>query len=119
MSNENFGFVEGMFEGISRAVELKKKGEKEEYKVFDWKKAEKILEEKGWPDAEAGLISDWDYTGGEIVKDKKKVHDSYTYLCSFWATPALLINGKYIDCWCYKEDSPGWDADTKWPTNIG
>lgn len=116
MTND-YGFVGGMLEGMSRRAEAEALGKKLRTMVFDWTKATKILEERGWPDAEAGLMSDWSCTGGTIVQDKEKVNDSYTYLASFWATPAILIDSEYIPCWSYIEDTPGWDEKTKWPNN--
>jgi hypothetical protein len=85
--------------------------------VFDWEKAAEIIRERGAKEAEAGLMSDWEYTGGAILSKGKPVkrEDTYTYLASTWARPQLLIEGEYIDCWKYQKDTPKWDAETLWP----
>ena len=83
--------------------------------VFDWDKAAQILKDSGCDYAEAGLAGDWGYTGGCIWENRKICRDSYTYLSSTWATPQLLINGEYRDCYIMQDDSPGWHSETKWP----
>lgn len=90
-------------------------------RVFDWIKAATLIREslEKYPNVEAsaGLAGDWEYTGGEIFRNGKPVpeKDTYTYLCSTWATPELCIDGQYLDCWVWEKDSPGWDAETYWP----
>jgi hypothetical protein len=89
--------------------------------AFNWDKAAEIIKEKLklHPDlkAEAGLQGDWDYTGGIIFEDGKPTNDSYTYLCSNWATPTLILewNGmeqEQIDC--STEESERFNAKSKW-----
>jgi len=102
-------------EAMMRGAEARARGQRR-LMVFDWDKARQILEARGWPDAEAGLSSDWGCTGGQIVKDGKPYHDSYTYLASIWATPSLLIEGEEIECWVWEDECPhGWGSSTKWP----
>lgn len=82
--------------------------------VFDWDKAARVIVERGAQYAEAGLSGDWDWTGGEILNDGKPVLDSYTYLQSLWATPMILIDGAYYECYI-DADKTQWDSGTKWP----
>ena len=82
--------------------------------VFDWVKAAQIIKDAGAKNyAEAGLAGDWEYTGGTIYNNRI-VEDSYTYLASTWATPQILINEEYYDCYIM-EDETDWGPDTKWP----
>lgn len=82
--------------------------------VFDWDKAAKLIKEQSPLVASAGLGSDWEWTGGEIYRDGKPVHDSYTYLSSNWATPEIDLDGKVLECYTY-EDITDFRSDTKWP----
>jgi len=86
-------------------------------KVFDWDKAARLIRERGAREARAGLAGDWEWTGGAILKVGFPVaqHDTYTYLSSTWATPEIEIDGILEDCWCWQDDSPGWDEHTYWP----
>lgn len=87
-----------------------------EPKVFDWDKAAQILRERKAQYAEAGLLDDWECTGGTILEDGKPVKNSYTYLASKWATPALeLEDGETIECYRMQSEVPIWDAHTRWP----
>ncbi len=96
------------------------KEQKDKYKTFDWIKAGEIINErlKNYPNltAEAGLQGDWDYTGGTIFAKGKPVTDSYTYLCSNWATPMLMLSldgyqNEEIEC--YRTDDK-YNSDSKW-----
>lgn len=82
--------------------------------VFDWDKAAQIISERGAKEAHAGLKGDWKLTGGCILRDGRPVRDSYTYLSSTWATPALRIGSDEIECFRMKKDCE-WDHGTKWP----
>jgi len=86
-----------------------------EQKVFDWDKAAKIIVECGVKGAVAGLSGDFEYTGDQILIDgiPQKEH-LYCYFASTWATPQLLIDGKYIDCYKMESDTD-WDHETVWP----
>lgn len=83
--------------------------------VFDWDKAARILSERMPEKAFAGLAGDFEYTGGIIWFCGDPCMSDYTYLASTWARPMLVFDGDCIECWMYQSDSPGWDADTKWP----
>jgi len=83
--------------------------------VFDWDKAARLIVKKGADEAEAGLTSDWEWTGGLIFRKGLPDKESYTYLASTWATPQLLIDGEYIDCFKMQSETPNWGAETKWP----
>ncbi len=86
------------------------------HRVFDWDKAARLIKESGAKTAGAGLESDWEWTGGEILTDGKPNKESYTYLASNWATPELTLDdGPPIPCWVYEDESAGWSSDTKWP----
>jgi hypothetical protein len=90
----------------------------ERAKVFDWDKAAAILANGRVQSAGAGLSNDWDYTGGDILRDGEPVDsdDTYTYLASTWATPELMIHGETcIPCWRWEDESPGWGSETYWP----
>ena len=86
-------------------------------RVFDWEKAAQIIRERAAVHAEAGLSGDWEWTGGDILRTGIPVpaEETYTYLASTWATPALIVDGETVDCWRYQSDSPGWDSSTYWP----
>ena len=86
-----------------------------EMMVFDWDKAAQLIKDKGYPDADAGLQSDWGYTGGNIFRNGKPNKKDYTYLASTWATPEIRIDGDYQPCYKMISESDGWDEDTKWP----
>ena len=118
-SKEHERLFEMMFpdsmEAFAKGKEAMKEGRKS--KIFDWDRAAMILRQRGVEYAEAGLAGDWFYTGGPILKDKIPVDPdrTYTYLSSLWAIPQLFIDGEYIDCWIWEEDSPGWNEKTYWP----
>jgi hypothetical protein len=86
-------------------------------RVFDWDGAARKIREAGAKSARAGLQGDWEWTGGSILEDGKPVpaDETYTYLCSVWAAPELEINGEVVECWVYRDESPGWDSKTYWP----
>lgn len=84
-------------------------------KVFDWNKAAQIVKDSGCQYADAGLSEDLSCTCGVIYSEGDPFFDDYTYLASTWATPVLIIDGQEYECWVYRDDSPGWDCDTKWP----
>ena len=84
--------------------------------VFDWDKAARLIKESGVTEASAGLAGDWDYIGGEILREGKPYMDGYTYLASTWAQPELRLGyGMEQECWKFQSDTPEWDAQTKWP----
>ncbi len=83
--------------------------------VFDWDRAARRIRETGATEASAGLASDWEWTGGYILRDGQPIHDDYTYLASTWATPELDLDGVTEDCYRMASETPGWGPDTKWP----
>ena len=88
-----------------------------EMMVFDWNKAATLIKgHKDYPNitCEAGLASDWEYTGGVIFRDGQVVKEEYTYLASTWAIPTLIIDEEEYDCFIM-ENSTEWDEKTKWP----
>lgn len=97
------------------AVGLANQGK--ELKVFDWEKAAQIIKERGAKNASAGLSGDWEWTGGSILEDGKPVpkDETYTYLASTWATPALDVDGFVLACFRMQSKTPGWNSDTYWP----
>lgn len=101
------------FDAIARGMANRGK----ERMVFDWDKAAQIIKERKAQRAAAGLCEDWEYTGGCIYRDGEPVKDSCTYLASTWAVPELYIDGddETIPCYRMESETPGWDADTKWP----
>lgn len=89
-----------------------------EMMIFDWHKAATIIRERGGRDASAGLTSDWEWTGGEILRDGIPISEDQAfglYLGSTWAPPQLNIDGRIIECWRYESEVPDWDAHTVWP----
>jgi hypothetical protein len=86
-----------------------------EPKVFDWDKAARLIVEEGVSDVDAGLLGDWFPTAGRIFENGAPVKESWAYLCSTWATPAIEINDSRIPCWKMQSETPGWDAKTLWP----
>jgi len=85
-------------------------------KVFDWIKAARMIIAEEATEAEAWLSGDYGYTVGTILTDGKPVTESGAYLSSKWATPMIRLDGgEEQECWRYKDDAPGWDADTLWP----
>lgn len=86
--------------------------------VFDWEEAARRIVAAGATSASAGLRDDWEWTGGEILKDGVPValEDSGTYLCSVHAVPEIAIDGgPRSPCFRLENQSHGWDADTFWP----
>lgn len=85
--------------------------------VFDWEKAARLIKDRGARNASAGLMGDWEWTGGEILREGKPLNrdETYTFLASTWATPELEIDGEYIDCYRMEDQTPGWDSGTFWP----
>jgi len=85
--------------------------------VFDWEKAARIIKERGAVEASAGLEGDWEWTGGDILRDGKPVpeDDAYVFLSSTWATPQLEIDGERIACFRMESTTPGWHSKTYWP----
>lgn len=87
----------------------------EDLMVFDWDRAASIIKERGATNAFAGLRSDYEWTGGDILVDGKPCRESYTYLSSMWAVPELVIDGDTIPCFKMESETDGWGHDTKWP----
>lgn len=85
--------------------------------VFDWEKATKLISASGALSASAGLRGDWEWTGGDILRDGLPIprSDTYTYLASTWAIPELDLGDGPQPCWRYANESPGWDSSTYWP----
>jgi hypothetical protein len=89
--------------------------------VFDWIKAANIIKERNAKYASAGLSNDWEWTGGDILRDEKPVpeDDTYVYLASIWATPELDVDGEIMDCFIMKDEMPStWKGDPAhiyWP----
>jgi hypothetical protein len=111
----DLNFEEGFTIGYQRLLQAKADGNK--LKVFDWNEAAALIKNTKPLIAEAGLGGDWPSTGGIIWQDGKPITDQYTYLASLWATPALMLYGKTIDCWKYFDDAIGWNENTKWPSS--
>ena len=88
-------------------------------RVFDWRKAARLIKEHKPTRASAGLQSDWEWTGGTIYENGKPDIESYTYLGSTWAIPELEMDGHVQECFIdLDKDEPNpenWDCHTKWP----
>lgn len=87
------------------------------YRVFDWDEAARRIVQRGIKYAEAGLISDWSYTGGAILANGVPVSksDTYTFLASNWAIPGLLVDDDVEECWTWESETDGWGSGTYWP----
>lgn len=85
--------------------------------VFDWDKAALLIVEHGAKEAKAGLRGDWEYTGGDILRDGEPVpqEETYVYLASTWAVPELSLDGIPYECYRMESQTPNWDSDTYWP----
>ena len=88
-----------------------------ETRVFDWDEAARRIRAAGAQEAAAGLSEDWEWTGGDILKNGSPVPKDgvYAYLASTWATPELCIDGVTSACFKMQSDTPGWDCETYWP----
>ena len=88
-----------------------------ELMVFDWIKAAQIIKERNAETASAGLAGDWEWTGGDILREGKPVpqEDTYTFLASTWATPQLEVDGDLLSCYRMQSETPGWGSETYWP----
>ena len=88
-----------------------------EMMVFDWLRAAQMIAERKAESASAGLSGDWEWTGGEILRDGLPVppEDTYVFLASTWATPEIEIGGETMDCFKMQNETPGWDSGTYWP----
>lgn len=78
------------------------------FKVFDWDKAARLIRERGAQRAGAGLSGDWEWTGGQILKDGKPIprEDTYTFLASNWAMPELVTDdGDVEDCFIIDDEA--------------
>ena len=82
--------------------------------VFDWDKAAREIKKRKAKDAYAGLKDDWEWTGGQILKDGKPYYDDYTFLSSTWAIPELKIDNETIYCYKMQSELPKQNQDTKW-----
>ncbi len=96
------------------------KGEANRHKermVFDWDKAAQLIKEHGATTASAGLAGDWEWTGGEIYRNKPlQREETYVFLASTWARPELkLDDGMIVDCFKMESETAGWGRDTFWP----
>lgn len=85
--------------------------------VFDWNEAARRIRAAGCRDASAGLAEDWEWTGGEILRDGKPVpqDETYVYLASTWATPELQGDGVDGPCFVMASETDGWTSSTYWP----
>lgn len=85
--------------------------------VFDWNKAARLIVERKAQSASAGLSGDWEWTGGQILREGTPVpaEDTYVYLASTWAEPEIEIDGEVEDCYLMEDQTPGWDSSTYWP----
>ncbi len=85
--------------------------------VFDWVRAAQMIVERKAQTVSAGLSGDWEWTGGEILRDGIPVpqEDTYTYLSSTWATPEIDIDGEILACFKMQDETPGWGSGTYWP----
>jgi hypothetical protein len=92
------------------------------HKTFDWDKAAQIIKDRFLQHkdlkAEAGLQKDWGCTGGEIFEDGKPTNGSYTYLCSNWAIPTLIlswdgIEQEELECYSLQSESR-FNEHSKW-----
>ena len=102
-------------EAFARAQIARQNGARS--RVFDWKKAARLIAERHPKWAMAGLALDMEDTGGYIWEDGKIVTDDYTFLKSNWAEPILIMSDyedNPISCWVYADETD-WDAKTKWP----
>jgi len=82
--------------------------------VFDWIKAATIIRDENPTTVEAGLESDWEYTGGTIFQNGQIVENECCYLASNWATPQISVDGELRDCFVMQADTE-WNANTIWP----
>ena len=121
MKVSELSFIDGFFSDRGRVA----KKENKPFMVFDWDKAASIIKDRlsKQPDlvAEAGLQRDWDCTGGIIFEKGKPVSDSYTYLCSNWAVPTLILSWggdeqEAVACWL-KESDCRFNEESKWDDN--
>lgn len=66
-------------------------------KEFDWNKLQEYFNTH--KHVEAGMKEDWFFTGSNVTQEKiddKCVNGLYM---SDWATPSILINDEFIDCY--------------------
>jgi hypothetical protein len=117
MKKSEMSFADG-FLGI-RAQQARQMGSLQ--MAFDWDKAAQIIKENliAHPDliAEAGLQGDWAYTGGTIFKNGKPTNERYTYLCSNWSTPTLILSWdgeEQIELDCSVEQNERFSSESKW-----
>ena len=97
------------------AFAMRQASKNREHMVFDWNKAATLIRERKPSIVNAGLGSDWEWTGGTIYENGKPDTDSYTFLRSIWAVPEIDIDGEVLPCFKMESEAPEWNADTKWP----
>lgn len=85
----------------------------EPLKCFDWVRAAHLIKNYQPKEAAAGLIEDWEWTGGTIYKEGKIVpkEETYVYLASNWATPTLIMDGERFECYFIEGEQP-YDHET-------
>lgn len=87
-------------------------------RCFDWKKAARLIAERKPRNASAGLIEDWEWTGGTIYRDGQPVpeNETYVYLVSTWATPTLIMDGDEFSCYFIegeRNEEPYWSDEAR------
>lgn len=78
-------------------------------RCFDWQKAARLIAERKPREASAGLIEDWEWTGGPIYRGGQPIPEdqTYVYLQSTWATPTLIMDGDEEPCYFVASDERG------------
>ncbi len=117
MKESNFTFLEWFTSNNAKKAEKKWNP----FNAFDWDKAAEIIKNNllVYTDlvAEAGLQWDWDYTWWIIFEEWKPTNDNYTYLCSNWAIPTLLLFSNWDEIEeikCFTEENERFGSSTKW-----
>lgn len=81
-------------------------------KMYDYKKAIKIMKKNGAEKAKLGMLEDWRWTADEVtIPELEKMKNGVSKIMgiegSCWATPVLEIDndGKVKSFDCYYEDN--------------
>ena len=85
------------------------------FKVFDWNMAARLIKELNPLYAFAGLLEDFNYTGGLIYANGQTIYDNKCWLSSNWATPILLTDRTLHNCYIEQEENI-LDPKLLWPT---
>jgi hypothetical protein len=113
IEEHSYTFMEGFLLGSTQPAN------KGGMRQIDWEMIESLLNDAEYKDIEVGLAEDWYCTSAKIKRDGvvgfEENDEAGFFGCSFWATPAVKLNGVLYECWKYGDQSfePDWLEDAE------